>query len=42
MFFVSKFQIGVDHEIGLVHKFKVTSRHVSDIAETASLLHGEE
>jgi transposase, IS5 family len=41
-FFGSKFHIGVDHETGLVHTLKVTSGHVSDIAEAASLLHGEE
>ncbi len=41
-FFGSKFHIGVDSETGLVHTLKVTSGHVSDIAEAASLLHGEE
>ena len=41
-FFGSKFHIGVDHETGLVHTLKVTSGHVSDIAEAAALLHGEE
>jgi transposase, IS5 family len=41
-FFGSKFHIGVDHETGLVHALKVTSGHVRDIAEAASLLHGEE
>ena len=41
-FFGSKFHIGVDSETGLVHTLKVTSGNVSDIAEAASLLHGEE
>ena len=41
-FFGSKFHIGVDHKTGLVHTLKVTSGHVSDIAEAASLLHGAE
>jgi transposase, IS5 family len=41
-FFGSKFHIGVDSETGLVHSLKVTSGNVSDIAEAASLLHGEE
>ena len=41
-FFGSKFHIGVDSETGLVHTLKVTSGHVSDIVEAASLLHGEE
>lgn len=41
-FFGSKFHIGVDHETGLVHTLKTTSGHVSDIAEAASLLHGQE
>jgi IS5 family transposase len=41
-FFGSKFHIGVDHETGLVHTLKVTSGHISDIAEAAALLHGEE
>ncbi len=41
-FFGSKFHIGVDHETGLVHTLKVTSGHVSDVAEAAALLHGEE
>ncbi|WP_425256855.1 transposase [Methylomonas defluvii] len=37
-----KFHIGVDSESGLVHTLKVTSGNVRDIAEAASLLHGEE
>ncbi len=41
-FFGSKFHIGVDSETGLVHSLKVTSGNVSDVAEAASLLHGEE
>jgi IS5 family transposase len=41
-FFGSKFHIGVDSETGLVHTLKVTSGNVSDIAEAASLLQGEE
>ena len=41
-FFGSKFHIGVDSETGLVHTLKVTSGNVSDIAEAAHLLHGEE
>ncbi|MEY3122476.1 MAG: hypothetical protein RI993_1301 [Pseudomonadota bacterium] len=41
-FFGSKFHIGVDHETGLVHTLKVTSGHVSEVAEAAALLHGEE
>jgi IS5 family transposase len=41
-FFGSKFHIGVDHKTGLVHTLKVTSGHVSDIAEAANLLHGNE
>ncbi len=41
-FFGSKLHIGVDHETGLVHTLKITSGHVSDIAEAAALLHGEE
>lgn len=41
-FFGSKFHIGVDQETGLVHTLKVTSGNVSDVAEAAELLHGEE
>ncbi|MFA5983599.1 MAG: IS5 family transposase [Methylococcaceae bacterium] len=41
-FFGSKFRIGVDSKTGLVHTLKVTSGNVSDIAEAASLLHGDE
>lgn len=41
-FFGSKFHVGVDSKTGLVHTLKVTSGNVSDIAEAASLLHGEE
>lgn len=41
-FFGSKFHIGVDSETGLVHTLTVTSGNVSDVAEAASLLHGEE
>jgi transposase, IS5 family len=41
-FFGSKFHIGVDSETGLVHTLKVTAGNVSDLAEAAALLHGEE
>lgn len=41
-FFGSKFHIGVDHKTGLVHTLKVTAGNVSDVAEAANLLHGEE
>jgi IS5 family transposase len=41
-FFGSQFHIGVDSETGLVHTLKVTSGNVSDVAEAANLLHGEE
>ncbi|WP_150050599.1 IS5 family transposase [Methylomonas rhizoryzae] len=41
-FFGSKFHIGVDSETGLVHTLKVTAGNVSDVAEAANLLHGEE
>lgn len=41
-FFGSKFHIGIDHKTGLVHTLKVTAGNVSDVAEAASLLHGEE
>jgi len=41
-FFGSKFHIGVDSETGLVHTLSVTSGNISDVAEAAALLHGEE
>jgi len=41
-FFGSKFHIGVDSETGWMHTLKVTSGKVSDVAEAALLLHGEE
>lgn len=41
-FFGSKLHIGVDHKTGLVHTLSVTSGNVSDVAEAAALLHGEE
>ena len=41
-FFGSKFHIGVDSETGLVHPLTVTAGNVSDVAEAANLLHGDE
>ncbi len=41
-FFGRKFHIGVDSETGLVHTLKMTSGHVSDVAEAVALVHGEE
>ena len=37
-----KAHIGVDRDSGLVHTVKATAANVSDVAETANLLHGEE
>lgn len=37
-----KAHIGVDRDSGLVHTIKATAANVSDVSETASLLHGEE
>jgi IS5 family transposase len=37
-----KAHIGVDRDSGLVHTVKATAANVSDVSETASLLHGEE
>ncbi len=41
-YFGMKAHIGVDAESGLVHTVRGTSGHVSDIAESNTLLHGEE
>ena len=37
-----KAHIGVDRDSGLVHTIKATAANVSDVSETANLLHGEE
>ena len=37
-----KAHIGVDRDSGLVHTVKATAANVSDVSETAELLHGEE
>lgn len=37
-----KAHIGVDRDSGLVHTIKATAANVSDVSETAYLLHGEE
>ena len=37
-----KAHIGVDRDSGLVHTVKATAANVSDVSETANLLHGEE
>ena len=37
-----KAHIGVDQDSGLVHTVKATAANVSDVSETANLLHGEE
>lgn len=37
-----KAHIGVDRDSGLVHTVEATAANVSDVAETANLLHGEE
>ena len=37
-----KAHIGVDRDSGLVHTVKATAANVSDVSETAQLLHGEE
>ena len=40
--FGCKAHIGVDRDSGLVHTVEATAANVSDISETANLLHGEE
>ena len=37
-----KAHIGIDRDSGLVHTVKATAANVSDVAETANRLHGEE
>ena len=37
-----KAHVGVDRDSGLVHTVKATAANVSDVSETANLLHGEE
>lgn len=37
-----KAHIGVDRDSGLVHTVRATAANVSDVSETANLLHGEE
>ena len=37
-----KAHIGVDRDTGIIHTIKVTAANVSDVAETANLMHGEE
>ena len=41
-YFGYKAHIGVDRDSGLVHTVKATAANVSDVSETAELLHGEE
>ena len=41
-YFGLKAHIGVDRESGLVHTLKTTAANVSDISQTAALLHGQE
>ena len=41
-YFGLKAHIGVDQESGLVHTLKTTAANVSDISQTAALLHGQE
>ncbi len=41
-YFGMKAHIGVDKDSGLVHTVKTTSANVSDISQTAALLHGQE
>ena len=37
-----KAHVGVDRDSGLAHTVKATAANVSDVSETANLLHGEE
>jgi IS5 family transposase len=41
-YFGMKMHIGVDDELGLVHSLSTSAANVSDIAQAAEVLHGEE